>query len=459
MSLAAAQEPVQTGEKGDEIIVTWRKPVSFWLSPEATSKLRERISRKKPLVFEFVRELQPKFSSVQDTASSRFKGRFVVDGTQLLFPKVLNIQGKYNVESFENTISLDTEEESRRISIHSAGKSKNSVDAGKPSLYRGLGTTITLDLSLNKPLLEKKKLQPSPNQNSISARRRQRAIQLFEEKIIAVLCNLSTKYKDMLQYDIKDPNLTEEVQIIVTYPQGTQEATSLKEHLKIAVTSVVREHFNQKSAFAPPAEMKSFLNEVYVYMMDKLNGILGRAFQVENAYNTSVSKTAMSYDSGHLKQLAEESEQEKWTEMANLFHLERISRAENDVEFWFDYANFCMRSGMSEKAEECYRIILGYSDTHAPTLMAYGVYCTCAGKYSDGLLFLRSAIEICPKDPLPLTLLAYYYHFADKDYEAEHIMEMVKDITKTENKTNVLEFLISIQAEKFVELSIAQVYL
>ncbi len=49
-SLAVSPLPVQQQETYR--CVEWRKSLTFWLSAEAVTKMRERLSRKKPLMFE-----------------------------------------------------------------------------------------------------------------------------------------------------------------------------------------------------------------------------------------------------------------------------------------------------------------------------------------------------------------------------------------------------------------------
>ena len=55
---------------------------------------------------------------------------------------------------------------------------------------------------------------------------------------------------------------------------------------------------------------------------------------MESDLATPDTKVAFNYDLGHLKDLADETESELIMDMANMYHLERISKAEDNVNVW-----------------------------------------------------------------------------------------------------------------------------
>ena len=56
--------------------------------------MRERLTRRKPIIVEFVREPLQKFASVADAQVNKYRGRISLDCSNLLFPKVTSMKGK-----------------------------------------------------------------------------------------------------------------------------------------------------------------------------------------------------------------------------------------------------------------------------------------------------------------------------------------------------------------------------
>ena len=118
-----------------------------------------------------------------------------------------------------------------------------------------------------------------------------------------------------------------------------------------------------------------------------------------------------------------------------------------------------MRNNMPEKAEQCYKIILGMTDKHVPTLLAYGIYCCLRERFEEAHVFLRSAVDLQKEESLPMTLLGFYYAYVDEILESEHVLESAQKLAKAgENiRRTAADFLVTIQADPFAERIISQV--
>jgi len=136
--------------------VSWNEQIMCWLSPDTVQLLRERITKKMACIHvELSRTVLPKFAAAADTAPmvTKVRGRLHIEGTTLLFPKVMSMKGRYAVERFPVDKGdgfqalLDAYE---RPHISSTGD----------DFYKELGTTVGIEFTLDRPLLGKKKLQP-----------------------------------------------------------------------------------------------------------------------------------------------------------------------------------------------------------------------------------------------------------------------------------------------------------
>ncbi|RKO83360.1 hypothetical protein BDK51DRAFT_31766, partial [Blyttiomyces helicus] len=157
--------------------ISWAATHIVWMPPEAVVRFRERILSKVQTDVEFTRDLQPRFAHVIDTNAQKYRGRATVDFSCLLFPRVIGIKGRHALDGVEPPSSAPCEptNAAANAAVATAGgtasterepvsRSKKGKDDGaSQNLYRNLGTVVHMDLMLEKPLLDKKKLQPAPH--------------------------------------------------------------------------------------------------------------------------------------------------------------------------------------------------------------------------------------------------------------------------------------------------------
>jgi len=182
---------------------------------------------------------------------------------------------------------------------------------------------------------------------------------------------------------------------------------TLKEELKRAVAGVARECFEKKSAFTTPAELQTFLSELYVFLVDHMHMQINKMFKQGPAALDGVLPQGVDYNG--LKLLAEEAEGENVISLAVNYHRERIAMDEENVQGWFDYGTFCLRYNMRDKAEECFREVLQRNPKHIPTLIAFGAMCATQERIEQAHVFLKSAVDIQQHYSLGLAVLVSHH--------------------------------------------------
>ena len=120
--------------------ITWNNtsPYVVYFDADANNAFRDRVATKKPLELEIVRELLPKFAHLQDPHKEKYRAKVIIDIGQLTFPRVVGIKGRYYVNQFD------------------AGLGDTQVD----NVFKKFGSTLGVEILMDKILLDKKKLQP-----------------------------------------------------------------------------------------------------------------------------------------------------------------------------------------------------------------------------------------------------------------------------------------------------------
>ena len=111
-------------------------------------------------------------------------------------------------------------------------------------------------------------------------KRAAKALQGFEHRVLFILNSIANQYQNIVDAESAvdegeiDPELVRRKLMYILNESGSY--YQFKEQLKMTVTDIVREQFNRKSPFATQDEMRQFLNEVYVYLVDQMHVILNK---------------------------------------------------------------------------------------------------------------------------------------------------------------------------------------
>ncbi|KAJ3196420.1 Cilia- and flagella-associated protein 70 [Irineochytrium annulatum] len=365
---------------------------------------------------------------------------------------------------------------------------REKIMAKQPIDVESLGTNLGLEILLEKPLLDKKKLQPINKSvsdfiprrvmqaNLLFEKRSQKADEDYRIQIQEIVRNLIKEYGHSLAQDVAASELQYEGEISINSKSEKEEQQrrkkfmfhlnrsgsyfSFKERLKIAVVDVVRERFQRRSPFASKSELQLFMSEVYVYLVDQMHVAINKMFRdKETAFvDPTVSRTA---DFALLKKFADQAEEDHNTPIAATYHLERVAKYEDSTQAWFDYGCFCQRNGQSPKGVECFREILSKNPRHIPSLLALGAICCGSERYEESRVYLVTAYELQPKYYLGLAILSMYYDVTGEELESENLLAEATKLHKASNATDSLfvstaEFLINAHAGQLAERSLAQ---
>ncbi|KAI8821418.1 uncharacterized protein EV422DRAFT_528079 [Fimicolochytrium jonesii] len=486
-ALAVIGEPVKK--------VSWGAcgTYTIWVPPQAVVRLREKIVRKEAVEVEFTRTLHPRFAHLPDTSCAKYRGRATLDLSCLLFPRVIGVRGRWPVDvvlpdvqptpgtadGFKgSSVGLDVPPHGGTTTAGPGGK-KRRDEAASANFYKTLGTTLGLELLLEKPLLDKKKLQPITKHVSdfipprtipadlLFTKRSARADEDYTAQLQKVVRKLVWEYEAQMGAD-KDTgdDQADEAQRRKKFFWHLNRSGAyfeFKEGVKGAVVEVVRERFKRKSPFATPSELHLFMSELYVHLTEKMHTVINALFQSPQSFTSPTSKPAEEFQL--LKTWAADAEADGWTEGAEKWHKERVVRFEDSTQAWFDYGCFCMRRGMPGKGEECFREILGRNERHIPSLLAYGSFCCVNERFEESRVFLVTALELQPKLAMVSTILGLLYDILGEEEESEiHITEAQKlhklatagqpDAPST--FITAAEFLIHCQAGQMAERALSQ---
>ncbi|KAI9098181.1 hypothetical protein DFS34DRAFT_619887 [Phlyctochytrium arcticum] len=490
--------------QGGETIkkVSWGWTYVLWMPPEAVVRLREKIQHKQMTEVEFTREMQPRFSHIIDANANKYRGRAIFDLSSLLFPRVTGVRGRWPLDVYEPPPSpandgtpLAQARANMGSNITLDGQHTGPTPPtkkGKPTsnLYKNLGTSLGLEIVLEKPLLDKKKLQPITKSvtdfiprrivppHLLFEKRSKRADEAYVAQLQEIVRKLVKEYEAVLAQEAERKGVPVDLKSSVASQDAQEELQrrkkfffhlnksgayfSFKEQLKGAVVDIVRERFKKKSPFTSKSELQLFMSEIYVYLIDQMHLLINKTFRDRSTLFTdpTISKTA---DFQTLKEFADVAEADHAVDLAAGYHQERIVKYDDSMLAWFDYGCFCMRNGFMSKGEECYRMILSRNPRHIPSLLAYGALCCVNERFEESRVHLVTAVELQPKYVLGRTLLGLYYDVTGEEEESELEIAEAQKLHKATMPPeapsihlSVAEFLIHCHAGQLAERALSQ---
>jgi len=492
--------------------IQWNKDYVIWLNPVALDKLRDHLTNEKHLEFEFVREFQPKYSHLVDTYANKYRGKVDFDASFLMYPRVKGINGHFQILNYENSSSnsnsmynvsqekspddpnTETNDVSEPVPLQQVNKNTsgskiqtNSTQKDESSLYKNLKTQIYMGLTLKNPLLNKKKLQPinkkvsdfiTPKvfpKGSLYSKKSKQATEDFQDNIQDVVRKLVKEYITMNNTEndavkSNDNEITKwqwQKKKFLYHLNKSGSYFMLKEQLKAAVIDVVKESFQKTSPFISKAELQTFINEVYVFLIDNMHIAFNKIIKIgSNKDVLEVDPDKLkTKEFNSLKDFADSCEVDRKFNQAALYHQERIARWEDSYQAWFDYGCFCMRCDMTIRGEECFKEILSKNDKHIPSLIAYSAICCIEEKYEESQLYIECACRLQPKNVIAHTVAGLVFDYINEEEESEKYLKKAYEIfnnTQAYKKLNksffvlTAEFLIKCHAGQLAERALTE---
>ncbi|TPX41837.1 hypothetical protein SeLEV6574_g05897 [Synchytrium endobioticum] len=495
--MVAASAAVLTSEKPDKSVpvpskrVEWPSTVAqkcIWISKPYMTRLRERVQSRKPVEFEFLREPQPRFASLADTQSSKFRGRVLVDCASLLFPRVIGFKGRFTVECNERFSLTDKiGGMGSETSMHvREGKSKIPKDSG--DVYRNIGTSLGIEILLDRPLIDKKKLQPITNSVSDYIPRRKLPLNMvyehagdiaaesFRDRITELVRTLVTEYRQTLGDDALteaqgQAQVSDQEKQFFYYLNRTGAYFRLKERLKGAVVEVVRGKFRKTAPFASQAELQVFLSEAYVFLLDEMHCAINQIFTnpsiltaparvsglLKSTHDPSTVAARRKTTTTALAKHAHEAERYGDIHAASCYHRERIGHDEDDADAWFEYAAFELRTG--GKGVEALHEVLSRFPNHVNSLIAHGAMASAAGQADEARVCLHAAVDTSPRNALALVTLSLHYTSVAEEAEAEKYMLLAQQAHPSALYAHCAAFYVHVHASGMAETALSHALL
>ncbi|KAL7747637.1 hypothetical protein RI367_006926 [Sorochytrium milnesiophthora] len=455
--------------------VRWPTGRKFWMSPGALKALREHSVEKQGIDAELVRVFQPKYAHLTDSNASRYRGRFSIDVSNLLYPDTKSIEQRCSVMGFDNEYPSGLNMASARESKDGKTKSANT--------YKALGTQVQLTLSLNRPLLEKKSIpiitkkvhdfvpKRELPEDLLQAKRAHNADQRFHQATRTIVSQLCGELVRLFQHDIErtpegdmrfrsglDQERTKQLMQHLTKGGIYQQ---LKEKLKASVVDVVRERFKHVSPFATQAALQENVNRVYVYLVDEMHKELNQLFQKQSAIHPAQpAEAADTDDVARLQEFAEEAEGDGEFAVAAFYHLERLAKDEDNLQLWYEYACFCLRTGAVDRGNECLREVISRNQRSVSSLLAYAAQSTMNRQFDQAQTLFYAVVQMQPTNTLALAMQVLFYGIAGNELEADRITGELRRAQmalkqSTSPYMQVVDFGLKIHAVPFVERALA----
>ncbi|KAJ8327947.1 hypothetical protein QVD99_006319 [Batrachochytrium dendrobatidis] len=426
--------------------VFWGQSSIVYLSPTVLEQIRKQATDKKPLEIEFIRTPMTKFTSVTDTLASKYRGRATIDMSMLMYPNIIGIKGRFPLDVVDTSDSSAQAASFNEIPAQFKGNKKLDQN----NVYRNIGSAVSMEFMLSKPLIDKKKLQASTK--SVSdfipkryipedlqfKKRSNQADEDYRTKINEIVHKLVDKYRDTLQKEVElqseemndhESRSAESQQqrkkLFMYHLNKSGAYFSLKEQLKASVVQVIRERFLQKSPFLSVAEQQLFMSNVYVYLIDQMHVAINQIFSKREPKFVDPAMDRLA-DFHSLKEFADVAEFNGKYSISARYHLERVAKYEDTISAWFDYGCFMMRTNSLEKGEACFKEILSRNSKYVPALLVYGAICCAHEKLDEAHVYMTSAVKLEPKCILSNVFMGILLDILGDDAESEKYIAEAK---------------------------------
>ncbi|XP_041062560.1 cilia- and flagella-associated protein 70 isoform X2 [Carcharodon carcharias] len=416
-----------------------------------------------------------KLEKTEEEGPISFHGVAYVNMAPLLYPGVKRIRGAYAIHPFnEHEIIEKTKRKNREATGVAGGlkgppsHSKNAPnkvkdDKGPKEVYKKNSLNlksilqdhlfdsevanvlnvegeqyiearsyIVLEFTLEKPLVQKRlreelakriaeMIPPQPRfpRRTSGA---DKAVADYHNQIINVAKIIMDEYQEMFGQKLAEGKLSQELQDqeerkhkLIFELNASGKYFAFKEQLKHAVVKIVREKYLQTVAFENREQLQTFLNELYIYLVDQMHCCLHKMLHVDPP--DPIPESVLG--SAQLKHFAKEAEMNKDFELANKYYQERLARDRSIAEHWFDYGTFHLLLNDHAKAEECFREAVAVNQEHVYSLILCGILACMNEHYEDADNFFESARSFEPSSVLAWTIQGLFYESQDRTILSE----------------------------------------
>lgn len=442
--------------------IVWNMERRLLLGENWTNELKKCLSQCNELPIELVRTSPPPpqkagKGKTEEEASISYHGVAFISLSPLLYPGTTSVTGAYTVHPYTES-EVNSRTQCTTSYILGANLSRSSVASGKTkpmkksgsSYHMGLEATeesakdgegpafggcyIHLTFELSRPLIQRRNLEELADHVSSLIPPRppmppriggaEKAVREYQQQIQQVANGLLGEMWSLFGEELGREESVSELEkrrIELQYQLNvTGRFYALKEQLKHSVVSLVREKFQNKTAFKSEEEKETFLSELYVYLVDQMHNGLGESLlssQYEHA-PPSIQEPSL------LKLFASEAIANNDYAQAAQYFQQRIAMNRGSADLWSEYGSFCMLVSNLPKAEECFKQAIACDQHHVPSLLLFGIVSNLSSRFEQAETFLEAASAQDPQAIEPWVIIGLHYEASSENGSNRNAMDM-----------------------------------
>nr|XP_019955065.1 PREDICTED: cilia- and flagella-associated protein 70 isoform X1 [Paralichthys olivaceus] len=285
--------------------------------------------------------------------------------------------------------------------------------------YAEARTYLIIEIALEKPLVPKtspeelsrrvKALIPPRPRPPVGPSRAEKAVLNFHRQVGNTVTQVSDQYRELFGATCKpsdDCSREQETVQLMGALNVSGRYFSFKEQMKHAVVRLVRDKMRRTDPFTDPQDLKAFVSELYVYLVDETHIALNKIYS-EDVDDDSTDEIQLS--SSQLRHFAKEAELTGDYQQADRYYQELVVRNPSEPSLRFEWGSLHMLTGDHMKAKECFHDAVSIQQTHQPSLMMCGVLAATSERYKEAQTFLERAANVDPPSTMAWTLLGLFH--------------------------------------------------
>ncbi|XP_068581049.1 cilia- and flagella-associated protein 70 isoform X2 [Cebidichthys violaceus] len=458
--------------------VSWDTEMRCFLDAGGTTRLQQKITESRLWPVEIMRSTKATKMLDEGNPEIPFHGVAFVDVGRLLYPGVRRIRGAYSIQPFSEAELL--KKTNRSVSVlkeqakaaadevkgragsaagsykAKAGKKSDERRSKEPAkkqpssqsrmtladgesephvnmkgnMYGEARTYIIIEMALEKPLVPKtspeelsrrvKALIPPRPPLPAGPGRAERAVLDFHRQVGTVVASVSDQYRELFGAGREPPENCSREQMYVQMMGALNNSgryLAFMEQMKHAVVRIVRDKMQRTESFTDPQELKRFVSQLYVYLVDEMHVVLNKIHSDDVVDDDSPDEIQLS--SSQLRHFAREAQLTGDYQQAVQYHQELVVRHPNEPAHKFEWGSFYMQTGDHMKAKECFHDAVSVQQAHRPSLMMCGVLAAMFERHQEARAFLERAASIDPPSVVAWTLLGLLHEMQSDSILAE----------------------------------------
>ncbi|XP_053550194.1 cilia- and flagella-associated protein 70 [Bombina bombina] len=422
--------------------VMWDSERRYYLDPSSLISLQKRIAESRYWPVEIIRlplATSPKgkggkTEKVEEDGQIFFHGVAYVNMVPLLYPGAKRLRGAFRVFPYLDSDVLDKTSAMSKPPEVSADVESTAVTTApnvEGQQFVESGTYIVLEITLEKPLVPKRSAEevalrvkdlipPRPQLPSRTARA-QKAVEDYKNQIVSITNSVLKEYMERFDHQKADgqevdKQALEERKCQLMYELNCSgKYFAFKEQLKHSVVKIVREKFQKTTAFDDPEKLQDFLNDLYIYLVDKMHECLNTTLFSSKEELPSLPVK----DTEKLLRFAKEAEFNEDLNLAELYYQERLAHDRQCIDHWLDYGGFKLLTGDYTKAQECFHEAVTLNRDHTHSLILCGILAVLMDRYEEAEVFFEDATCVDPHSIIAWTMLGLFYEIQGNDIRME----------------------------------------